>query len=653
MGRILLVEDQQSAQLLFRNRLEEMAHAVHVVPTGAMGLIEARGGGYDLYLVNVELGSGIDGYEVCRRIKSIPQVQRIPVVLFSSHACGNEELHRGYQAGCAAFLHKGELALLEDVVSAMLNLKAQQDDLALQNRVLEDQNRRLSAERQRSAELEAALRDSGSRATVFRELAAGRPDGVLLVDAEGIVRFADRGAVDLLGNELEGRNLGSLAPSSGLEAFVRDARNEPREGFRFDIATRGGKVPRSLSASVIPIAPLSAGGPAGLRVVLILDAFRRRLAAEVLRLQEQGIPRREIGPLIEAGHRAFQPNQLIGTSSAMTELRRTVTRAARLGQNALVRGEPGTGKGLVAYILHFSSRRSGPLVPVNCAALSPDSIAAELFGHVKGAFAGALFERPGLLHQSHQGTLFLHEIDAIPAQEQALLARALADAEVLRLGATRPEHVDLRVVATTSADLRPLVADGSFDADLFQRIADVEILLPPLRERREDIPALVEHYAAAFATERESLAFAPEAIDVLQAHVWPGNVRELLECIERVVALTPGEWIDVEHLPQALRDSEAAQDRPRDVSLAVAERPERPVRGTHSVVPPSGSQVEAEGEQRDDQVLFPPPGSLMDYEKLCLLNALKASGGDKTKAAQILRVAKSTLYRKLRDHGLR
>jgi CheY-like chemotaxis protein len=151
MGRILLIEDEQSAQLLFRNRLEDLGHEVSIAPTGARGLMEARTGTFDLFLVDVVLGSGIDGFEVCRRIKTIPQVQRIPIVLISGQLRGREDLHKGYEAGCEAFLLKGDLPLLEDVVRAMLNIKALQDDLAMQNRLLEDQNRRLTQERQRGA----------------------------------------------------------------------------------------------------------------------------------------------------------------------------------------------------------------------------------------------------------------------------------------------------------------------------------------------------------------------------------------------------------------------------------------------------------------------------------------------------------------------
>jgi DNA-binding NtrC family response regulator len=651
MGRILLIEDEQSAQLLFRNRLEDLGHEVIIAPTGARGLMEARTGTFDLFLVDVVLGSGIDGFEVCRRIKTIPQVQRIPIVLIRGQLRGREDLHRGYEAGCEAFLLKGDLPLLEDVVRAMLNIKALQDDLAMQNRLLEDQNRRLTQERQRGADLELALRESGHRSSVFRELAAGRPDGILLVDADGIVLFADRGAIDVLGKELEGRNLGSLAPASGLEAFVRDARNEPREGFRFDLSLRGGKITRSLSASVIPIAPISGSEPGDLRAVLILDAGKRRVAAELLRLEEQGIPRREIGALLEAARSAFHPSRILGLAPAMVALRRVVAVAARTGQNALVRGEPGTGKEFVARSLHFAGRRSGVFVPVNCAALAPDLLASELFGHVKGSSEGAVSDRPGLLHQAHLGTLLLDEVDSIPLIEQAKLVRALVDGEVLRVGATRADHVDVRVIATTSAPLERMVAEGTFDPALLAVISQVSIVVPPLRERRGDVMHLAQRFLEILASEREELAFSPTAAAAMERYDWPGNVRELMSCVERAVALSGGSTLEVEHLPQALRD--LAGDDLGVLHIPAVARPAHPVPGTHSALVLNHHFVSPEAEHKD--AIARPPGtdiSLQSYEKACILAALLETRGDKQKAARMLKVGKSTFYRKLKAHGL-
>ncbi|MEM7310179.1 MAG: sigma-54-dependent Fis family transcriptional regulator [Planctomycetota bacterium] len=644
MSRILLIEDEQSAQLLYRNRLEDLGHEVVVAPTGARGLMEARSGSFDLFLVDVVLGSGIDGFEVCKRIKTIPQMQGIPVVLISGQLKGREDLHRGYEAGCEAFLIKGDLPLMEDVVRAMLNVKALQDDLAIQNQLLEEQNRRLTEERQRGADLELALRETGNRSLVFRELAAGRPDGLLLVDSEGIVRFADRGAIDVLGKDLEGRNLGSLAPASGLEAFVRDARNEPREGYRFDISIRAGQISRALSASVLPIVPVTGQGESGLRAVLLLDAGRRKVASEMLRLQEQGVPRREIGPLLEAARASFHPRRLLGRSEPMVNLRRRVAKAASSEKHVLVRGGEGAGKELVARALHFGGTRSGAFVPVNCAALATDVLESELFGHAKGAFEGAISDRPGLFQQAHLGTVFLDEIQELASELQEKIVRVLEDGEVRRVGSSKAEYVDVRVIAATSSSLEDAVREGGFREDLHARLNVVDLMVPLLRDRPGDVELLARDFLSRFAPERDTMDFSPDTLRVLEAYHWPGNVRELENCIERACALVEGDAIEIVDLPQPLR--ELASGMASDLQIP-SRRPEHEIAGTHSPLGSSqGGYVATVAVPPSDEV------SLENFEKKCLLEAMKQTNGDKLAAAKLLKVGKSTLYRKLKTHGI-
>ena len=292
--------------------------------TGARGLMEARAGQFDLFLVDIGLGSGIDGYEVCQRLKGIPQNHGIPVVLISGQVKSQEELHRGYAAGCEAFLMKGDLTLIEDTVRAMLRIKALQNELAQQNRLLEEQNRHLQEERQRTADLGTALRESVSRADVFRGLAAGHPDAVLLVDAEGVVRMTDRGARDILSGDIEGKHLAAIAPGTGLEAYVRNARTGPHEAYRFDLEWASGAT-RSLTASILPTVP-GATEPR-YKVVLLMDAGKRRVAAEMFCMEEQGIPRRELGPLLESARATYRPSALVGTSPATLTLREELLRA--------------------------------------------------------------------------------------------------------------------------------------------------------------------------------------------------------------------------------------------------------------------------------------------------------------------------------------
>jgi DNA-binding NtrC family response regulator len=649
VGRILLIEDDPGAQLLFKNRLEDLGHQVVVMPTGAMGLMEARAEPFDLFLVDVGLGSGIDGYEVCRRLKATPHVHGIPVVLISGQVKGQEELHKGYEAGCEAFLLKGDIILLEDVVRAMLRIKSLQDDLGMQNRLLEEQNRRLSEERQRGADLEVALRETGGRALVFRELAAGRPDGVLMVDADGVVRFTDRGAQDILGKDIEGKNLARLAPGTGLEAFVRNARTEPSEAYRFDLTDRKGRAVRSISASVMPTVPRHASRDNGYKVVLLLDAGRRRVASEMLRLQERGIPRRELGPLLEAARDVYHPSGIIGASPAMRELRKRVSRAALTDGPVLIRGESGTGKQLVARALHFGGLRSGPFVPVNCAAMAPGLLVSELFGHVKSAFPGAISDRPGLFQQAHLGTIYLDQVEAVPLELQPKLEVVLEEREVYRVGATAAEHVDVRMIASTNADLEGMIAEERFRSDLYYRLNVVDLEIPPLRDRESDALLLAQHFLKRHGAAREHVEFSPEVLWVLQEHDWPGNVRELENCVERACALAEGQRIEVSDLPLHLRE---LHRRLREEERAPPALIRAPGAQGRSIAERFAMEIEpqpppsvAPGEPAE-------PVSLQLYEKRALLRALEETGGDKLAAARLLGVGKSTFYRKLRAHGL-
>ncbi|MEM7516411.1 MAG: response regulator [Planctomycetota bacterium] len=264
MSSILVIDDEPGSRLIVQSRLKDAGHRTSIADTGAKGLSEARAGAFDVLLVAAGLESGIDGGEVCRRLKAMPETQSTPVVLYCGRPVSADELTRGYEAGAEYYLSKTEMPVLDHIVRVLLAMKARQDDMAEQLRGLEGQTRRQQEERQRAAETELSESDQN---LIFRDLAAGHPDGILVVGSEGFVRQADRGACELLGNRLEGKNLGSLAPASGLEAFVRDARSDVREGFRFDLAGRKGRSPRSLTASVVPLVSPPGEQDPGLRVV--------------------------------------------------------------------------------------------------------------------------------------------------------------------------------------------------------------------------------------------------------------------------------------------------------------------------------------------------------------------------------------------------
>jgi two-component system response regulator PilR (NtrC family) len=245
-------------------------------------------------------------------------------------------------------------------------------------------------------------------------------------------------------------------------------------------------------------------------------------------------------------------NRLIGKSAPMRQVYDMVLRVAPTPTTVLVTGESGTGKELVARALHENSKRSGgPFVPVNCGAIPENLIESELFGHVKGAFTGATGEKKGLFSVADGGTLFLDEIGELPMNMQVKLLRVLQERRIKPVGSAREESVDCRIVAATNRDLKAMVSDGTFREDLYYRLNVIQITVPPLRERREDLPLLVQHFVRKYAAELgKSLAGVDrDAMDLLLGYPYDGNVRELENIIERAVTLEMDEMISVESLP--------------------------------------------------------------------------------------------------------
>lgn len=238
------------------------------------------------------------------------------------------------------------------------------------------------------------------------------------------------------------------------------------------------------------------------------------------------------------------PRRLVGTSAALDAVRRAIARVAPTDATALLLGETGTGKELIAHAIHHSSPRRGrPFVPVSCVALAPGLITSELFGHEAGAFTGAVKRRVGRFEQAHGGTLFLDEVGEMSPEAQAVLLRVLQERVIERVGGGETVPVDVRVVAATNRDLAAEVQAGRFRADLFYRLNVFPITVPPLRDRTDDIPNLVDHFVRLFAARhgREVSRVDPELLAALSAHDWPGNVRELQNLIERAVIVSDEE----------------------------------------------------------------------------------------------------------------
>lgn len=302
---------------------------------------------------------------------------------------------------------------------------------------------------------------------------------------------------------------------------------------------------------------------------------------------------------------------LIGTSPKMQRVYRLIEKVSQHNYPVLILGESGTGKELVARSIHFSGpRRNRPFVPVDCSALVPTLIESELFGYVKGAFTGAMHSKQGLMEAAGNGTLFLDEIGDLPVDLQAKLLRALQEREIKPVGSTDRVSIEMRVIAATNRELETAVRQGHFRQDLFFRLNVVQIKLPPLRERKGDIPLLVSSFLEKFSSENgQTFKISEDAMARLIAYDWPGNVRELENAIERAVALSSGPLLHVADLPSNLQF------------------------GTSERMPQS------------DELL-----PLEELERRAILRALRDSGGDKQAAARLLGIGKTTLYRKLKEY---
>jgi two-component system response regulator HydG len=314
----------------------------------------------------------------------------------------------------------------------------------------------------------------------------------------------------------------------------------------------------------------------------------------------------------------FDRRNLIGRSPAMERLFETVAQVAPTEATALISGESGTGKEMIAGAIHFNSpRKDGPFVKINCAAITETLLESELFGHEKGAFTGAHRQREGRFRQAHGGSLFLDEISEMSLAMQVKLLRVLQEREITRVGGEEVIKVDVRVIAATNKDLLQEIQSGRFREDLYYRLNVVALTVPPLRERREDIPLLAQHFLKVFSEKNNKMirGFTPQVMDGLVKYGWPGNVRELMNAVERGVVLSRSDYLDVEDLSFIL--------------------------GQTSV---SGEAFSGDG--------VPTGIPLDEVEKATILKTLQMARGNKSEAARRLGITRRTLHKKLKQYGV-
>lgn len=333
---------------------------------------------------------------------------------------------------------------------------------------------------------------------------------------------------------------------------------------------------------------------------------------ETLRKAERKLRERQRA-LVRVALEVETPLATVSRSPAMRKLVNLARRVAKVDSTVLITGESGAGKERIARLVHDESARSrGPFVAINCGAIAEQLLESELFGHSRGAFTGACGARAGLFEAADGGTLFLDEVGEVSPAMQVKLLRTLQEREVRRVGENKNRHVDVRVVAATNRDLAHGVLAGTFRQDLLYRLKVIELCVPPLRDRRDDVLALARVLLADAAArmKREMTGFAPEAADLLMRYDWPGNVRELENAMERAVALARGSHVEVDDLPQE-------------------------VRNLSSQIPPSGAGR-----------------SLAQVERDCILAALEANCGNQIRTAAQLGIGTATLYRRLKSYGL-
>jgi two-component system nitrogen regulation response regulator NtrX len=466
---------------------------------------------------------------------------------------------------------------------------------------------------------------------------------ILVVDDEGAIR-------DSLRMILEYEDYQFVGAATGQEGIAAVQRERP-DLVLLDIKMPGMdglEVLRKLHAldETLPVVMISGHGTTATAVEAIrsgaLDFLDKPLSSErvivtlqnALRQSELRSENRELKLAMESKY------EIVGQSPALRRVLEAVQRAAPTNATVMLLGESGVGKELVARTVHRNSPRSGQrFVQVNCAAIPEELIESELFGHEKGSFTGATEKQIGKFEQADRGTIFLDEVGDMSPKTQAKVLRVLQEQEVERLGSARTIKVDVRVIAATNKDLEEAISRGEFREDLFFRLNVIPIVVPPLRERREDIPQLVQHFARLTSDEHnlKPKKFEAAAMDALQRYRWRGNIRELRNTVERVMIMSPADVVRHDDLPGEIRSGES-----RATSVSAAEP--RAAASAGAAAAPASSST-------------PPSGTLREFkdaaERAYLVQKLRENNWNISKTAEVIDTPRSNLYKKLEQYGIK
>jgi len=561
--RILVVDDEESIRFTFEAFLLDAGYQVVTAASFEAGLQSVAAAEFDLVFLDIMLGRA-SGLELLQAIRE--QQANCPVVMIT----GAPEVDTAAEA-----VRRGAFDYIPKPVRQDTLMRVTK--MALHHREVVEQREKFRAH------LEA----------IFRSVR----DGLLLVDAQLNILEVNQALLEMFGlpAQVKTMNLAQL-PENLRSVFCTFARRElaaagPVAGERLELLDPSGR------SRVFALTASTWTDPGGRPLGVVLTVRDETRLEDLERSLKQ--------------RRQFE--HIIGCSAKIQAVYDLIENLAEVDTTVLVTGESGTGKELVAEALHYRSPRcDGPLVKVNCAALPENLLESELFGHLKGSFTGALKDKVGRFQMAHGGTLFLDEIGDISPALQVRLLRVLQNKEIEKVGSNSPIQVDVRIVAATNRNLQERVKAGEFREDLFYRLRVIEIGLPPLRERREDIALLVDHFVGRFNARfgRSIQGVSAPALALLTAYAWPGNIRELENAMERAFVLCREPVITPQHLPPEVQAMPGA-------SLVATASP-----------PPDGDEAEE------------------------LLGALAKSGGNKSRAARLLGISRRTIYRKLEEHGI-
>ena len=636
---ILLVDDNPQNLAALSRILTEQGYHVRTAINGQVALKSARNMLPDLILLDI-LMPGMDGYEVCQQLKADEITHEIPVLFLSALDAPVDKV-KAFEVGGVDYVTKPFQT--DEVVARVethVALRTMQKRFQVQNRELEgyrdrledlvstrtaelsQTNERLQAEITERGRVEQALRVSEQQ---YRLLAEHVKDGIIIVQ-DGKLVFVNTAFATMVGQSVE-----HLLQSDPVTLFPGHAKQlvptrlVPGDAessdppWQIEIVTAGGdtiwtEIEQSVIVWDTQLALL-------LTVRNINQSKLReiRLEQERARLQQENLTFKST--LMER----YRFGQLVGKSPAMQRVYELIVSTAASDVNVLIVGESGTGKELIARTIHqVSARKEQAFVPVNCASIPETLFEREFFGHHKGAFTGADRDKPGFFDWAHQGVLFLDEVTELSPGTQAKLLRVLQDGEYIPLGSTTPKQADVLLVAATNKEWKPLIEQGLLREDFFYRVCVIEIQVPPLRERRDDLPLLIEFFLDQYLRKQQSLRTEPsrvpgtlpgQILEALYVYDWPGNVRELQNVLQRYLA--------TQHLDAGIP--------------LISSR----TQGTHTV---AKSPMSPEG--------ITLPDAVRAFEKQMIADALVKNQQHKINTARMLGIPRSTLHRKIKEYQI-